>query len=47
MIGGELSCSSESEYLQFFDPAALPVDLAPPAKAPLEDVLNGRSGIIR
>ena len=47
MIGEELSCSSESEYLQFFDPAALPVELPPQAKAPLEDVLNGRSGIIR
>jgi len=47
MVSGKLSCSSESEDLQFFEPAALPNDLVPPAKAPLEDVLKGRSGIIR
>jgi 8-oxo-dGTP pyrophosphatase MutT (NUDIX family) len=46
-ISGELSCSSESEDLRFFDPAALPSDLVPPAKAPLGDVLKGLSGIIR
>ena len=47
MVGGELSCSSESEDLRFFDPAALPSDLVPPAKAPLEDVIKGLRGIIR
>lgn len=47
MIGGELSCSTESEDLRFFDPAALPTELVPPSKAPLEDVRNGLTGIIR
>ena len=47
IISGKLSCSSESEKLQFFDPAALPVDLAPPARGPLQDLANGVSGVIR
>lgn len=47
MVGGELSCSDESEDLRFFDPGALPRDLVPPAKAPLEDTRKGLTGIIR
>ena len=48
LVSGKLSCSSESEDLRFFDPAALPMDLVPPARGPLnEDVIQGRSGMIR
>ena len=47
MVSGTLTPSSESEDLQFFDPAALPAELAPPSKAPLEDHLQGLTGIVR
>lgn len=44
---GELSISSESEALQFFNPSALPSDIVPPALAPLQDFLEGKTGTIR
>jgi ADP-ribose pyrophosphatase YjhB (NUDIX family) len=44
---GELSISSESEALQFFNPTALPWDIVPPALAPLQDFLEGKTGTIR
>lgn len=49
VASGQLSCSSESEDLQFFDPAALPSesDIVPPARLPLQDVLAGLTDIIR
>ncbi len=47
VISGELQCSDESEELRFFDPAALPSDLVPPARAPLQDFLQGIVGSIR
>lgn len=47
ILSGELSCSQESEALQFFDLHKLPIDIVPPAKAPLEDLVAGLSGIIR
>lgn len=47
IVSGKLLRSSESEELRFFDPDALPTDLVPPARAPLEDILQGRVGIIR
>jgi len=47
IISGELLCSSESEKLQFFNQAALPADLAPPARVPLQDFVKGRIGAIR
>jgi len=47
IISGELLCSSESEKLQFFNQGALPADLAPPARVPLQDFLKGRIGAIR
>ena len=46
VISGELSCGSESEEVRFFDPEDFPADIAPPAKAPLQDVLKGLTGII-
>ena len=47
IVSGQLSCSSESEELQFFDPAAFPAELAPPARSPLQDVVSGVNGVIR
>ena len=49
VVSGELSCSNESEDLQFYDPAALPPesDIVPPARLPLQDVLAGLAWVIR
>lgn len=47
IISGELSCSSESLEVRFFDPTALPPDIVPPAMAPLQDVLGGCHGMVR
>jgi 8-oxo-dGTP pyrophosphatase MutT (NUDIX family) len=47
VLSGELCCSSESNDLQFFDPAALPPDIVPPAKAPLQDAIERLTGTIR
>lgn len=47
IISGELSISSESEALHFFNPTALPSDIVPPALAPLQDFLQGKTGTIR
>ena len=47
IISGELSCSSESEEVRFFDPAAFPADIVPPARMPLHDTLKGLTGTIR
>jgi 8-oxo-dGTP pyrophosphatase MutT (NUDIX family) len=47
IISGELEISSESEALQFFNPAALPPEIVPPALAPLQDFLQGLTETIR
>ena len=47
IISGKPACSQESERLEFFEAASLPAEICPPAKAPLEDYANGRSGMIR
>jgi hypothetical protein len=47
ITGGQLAMSSESEELQFFDLTALPVEIAPPARIPLEDILTNRTGMLR
>ncbi len=47
IISGELFISSESEALHFFNPTTLPSDIVPPALAPLQDFLQGQTGIIR
>jgi 8-oxo-dGTP pyrophosphatase MutT (NUDIX family) len=47
IISGDLTCSPESEQLCFFAPADVPDAVAPPAKAPLEDFLEGRVSIIK
>lgn len=47
IISGELEISSESEALQFFDPATLPPEIVPPALTPLQDFIQGLTGTIR
>jgi 8-oxo-dGTP pyrophosphatase MutT (NUDIX family) len=47
ILAGELTCSAESETLAFFDPLFLPSDIVPPARMPLQDVVDGLSGTIR
>ncbi|MCU0541875.1 MAG: NUDIX domain-containing protein [Oscillatoriaceae cyanobacterium Prado104] len=47
IISGELEISSESEALQFFNPAALPPEIVPPALAPLQDFLQKLTGTLR
>ena len=46
---GELTCSQESEELRFFPKNSLPsaINIAPPARAPIDDYLKGLSGKIR
>ena len=47
ILAGTLTCSHESEDLAFYAPEALPSDLVPPARRPLEDYLDNRLGILR
>ena len=49
VVSGELSCSSESETLQFFNPSALPAEsyIVPPARLPLRNVIGKLTGVIR
>jgi len=47
IVSGELTVSHESLELGFFDLHALPAEIVPPARAILEDLQNGRSGVIR
>lgn len=47
IISGELRCSIESEQLQFFEPTTLPSEIVPPARVPLQDFRQGKTGIIR
>lgn len=46
IIGGKLRGSEESEELAFFPITQLPPDIAPPARKPLEDYCQGRTGVI-
>lgn len=46
ILSGELSCSSESEMLEFLDPGQLPTEIVPPAQKPLQDFINGCTSII-
>lgn len=47
IVSGELSYSSESEDLQFYDPMALPSDIVPPAILPLRNFIHGFVGVIK
>lgn len=47
VVGGTLARSEESEELRFYAPAELPEDLAPPAREPLRDYVEGRAGVVR
>jgi ADP-ribose pyrophosphatase YjhB (NUDIX family) len=48
IVGGELAISDESEAMVFFDPGALPrsVDVIPPARRVLHDIVSGARGVI-
>ncbi len=47
VISGELTRSEESEELRFFHPSDLPDEVVPPGRVPLQDFLQGYSGVIR
>jgi len=47
IISGELALSEESLELRFFPVEALPRELAPPARQPVQDYLHRLSGVIR
>ncbi len=47
IVSGELTASSESEALQFFELSDLPKEICPPARAPVADYLHGLTGMIR
>ncbi|MEW6387403.1 MAG: NUDIX domain-containing protein [Thermodesulfobacteriota bacterium] len=47
IVSGELALSAESLELRFFPPEALPGEIAPPARQPVQDYLQGLKGIIR
>jgi ADP-ribose pyrophosphatase YjhB (NUDIX family) len=47
VVAGELTPSSESEALQFFEPGDVPQEICPPARAAVADYLQGLTGMIR
>lgn len=47
ILSGMLSCSDESEALQFFHLNMLPSNIVPPARKPLEDFVQGLTGVMR
>jgi len=46
VLSGVLTCSPESEELGFFHLNALPSEIVPPAKQPLQDFIEGLTGVI-
>ncbi|MEO1069338.1 MAG: NUDIX domain-containing protein [Cyanobacteria bacterium J06638_6] len=49
ILSGTLSCSSESEALEFFESSTLPpeAEIVLPARAPIRDYFQGLTGAIR
>lgn len=47
IVTGTLTCSNESEALQFFRLTNLPDEIVPPAREPLQDFIHGRVSVIR
>lgn len=47
IIGGNLRCSVESLELGFFSIDNLPNNIVPPARQPLIDAIEGKSGVLR
>jgi len=47
IVSGELALSHESEELRFFELGEFPPDVCPPAIKPIQDYLNGVSGVLR
>ena len=46
ITGGELRRSEESEELRFFRKDDLPPDIVPPAQKPVQDYIEGKTGVI-
>ncbi|MDA1276795.1 MAG: NUDIX domain-containing protein [Verrucomicrobia bacterium] len=47
IVSGKLVLSHESEELRFFERGKFPSEVCPPAVIPLQDYLNGVSGVLR
>jgi 8-oxo-dGTP pyrophosphatase MutT (NUDIX family) len=47
VVSGHLTCSQESEDLQFFAPGQLPDEIVPPARQPIQDAIEGKIGILQ
>lgn len=46
-LSGQLTCSHESEALAYFAPGQMPAEIVPPARQPIMDAIEGRSGLLR
>lgn len=46
VVSGHLTCSLESEDLQFFAPGQLPDQIVPPARQPIRDAFEGKIGVL-
>jgi ADP-ribose pyrophosphatase YjhB (NUDIX family) len=46
IVSGKLTLSQESLELKFFPPDSLPPEIVPPARQPIQDFINGRTGNI-
>lgn len=46
ILSGTLTRSRESEELRFFAPPAVPAEICPPARRPIQDYLEGRNGVL-
>jgi ADP-ribose pyrophosphatase YjhB (NUDIX family) len=46
IISGQLTRSSESEELRFFERSQLPREICPPARKPIQDYLDGLASVI-
>ncbi len=46
VVSGKLTLSAESLELRFFHPDSLPWEIVPPARQPLQDFIDGRTGNI-
>ena len=47
VLSGQITCSHESEDVRFFSPSQLPEQIVPPARQPLADALECKSGVLR
>lgn len=47
VLSGQIMCSPESEEVRFFSASQLPEEIVPPARQPIADALEARSGVLR